>query len=216
MHQRLRLMVSLCRADNVTLDVTGVGSSHVSLTHCHPRDNWPAQDVALCLYYQMRDNTNSSRPVTSIPGLFLADSIEPSRMGIENICSFGLCIHWTSARHLKMLMADIASLPLGEEEENVSRSPKKLKSWLIGHLTLCCLWIPDNYWTQIRCHEDIVTSEETTVSQSPVTHHTWHSHVTVTMSGPGDNFIILLFIPLSNIRQDSKEQLKKNKKQSLF
>ena len=68
MHQRLRLMVSLCRADNVTLDVTGVGSSHVSITHCHPRDNWPAQDVALCLYYQMRDNTNSSRPVTSVPG----------------------------------------------------------------------------------------------------------------------------------------------------
>ena len=68
MHQRLRLMVSLCRADNVTLDVTSVGSSHVSLTHCHPRDNWPAQDVALCLYYQMHDNTNSSRPVTSTPG----------------------------------------------------------------------------------------------------------------------------------------------------
>ena len=149
---------------------------------------WPCVSIIKC----------ATIPTVPDPGLFLADSSEASRMGIENICSFRLSIQWTSARHLKMLMTDIASLPLSEEEENVSRSLKKLKSWLIGHLSLCCLWIPDNYWIQIRCHEDIVTSEETTVS--PLSHITPDTHTSLSRCraqvtpSSSSSFLILTFL----------------------
>ena len=189
----------LCRRDNVTLDVTSVGPSQVAVTHCQPRNNWPAQDVApVSLLSNARQYQHFQTSAPHPPGLFLADSSEADRMDIENICSFRLCIHWTSAGHLKMLMTDFTSLPpLRKEEENVSRSLKKL---ILINRTLG-LVLSQNSWQLLdtnkmsrgHCHEWGDHRERVPCHTSHLT-LTRHCHDTsVTLSrGPGDNIIILI------------------------